>query len=422
MWNYLIVALVVFSTLLLLVLMLARFIQPEMLYAVRHALVQVKTKKAFLDYYAQRFTAANRFPDLLGDDLRYETRDSDEEDVLKRVDKMRELYRVQMLKSVVPGVKKYGKPQICIVELAGMLVNLGRKVKPDRKFKYHTVDAERLLRFICDEIRINNHEPPLEDVFDVEEWLRANPVSIEQVIEILISAIFGLSYRQRVQVKSGREEEKRTTAVKVNKGDSNKISSGEDNNHNDLQPGLTENEERSNNTPGLRTDGLSSDALPLVKVFISYSHKDRKYLGSKSLMGALEGLKAEGVEFWSDQAITTGNKWDEEIRRRISESDIALVLVSQAYLDSPYCRKTEIRSFLIEEEKRGLIIFPIMLSRCEYERHDWLKSRQFIPNENRNIEEHYGRAERRGPLFHEIRRDLRIQIENIRQTKARNSD
>src|SRR5262245_32824597 len=110
MWSYLIIVLVVFSTLLLLVLMLARFTQPEMLYAVRHALVQVKTKKAFLDYYANRFTSASRFPDLLGDDLRYETRDSDEEDVLRRVDKIRELYRVQMLKSIVPGVKKSGKP------------------------------------------------------------------------------------------------------------------------------------------------------------------------------------------------------------------------------------------------------------------------------------------------------------------------
>lgn len=119
-------------------------------------------------------------------------------------------------------------------------------------------------------------------------------------------------------------------------------------------------------------------------------------------MGALEGLKAEGVEFWSYQAITTGNKWDEGTRRRISESDIALVLLSQSYLDSSYCRKTEIRTFLIEEEKRGLIIFPIMLSRCEYERHDWLKSRQIIPNENKNIEEHYGRAERRGPLHTSI--------------------
>ncbi|HSL55107.1 MAG TPA: toll/interleukin-1 receptor domain-containing protein, partial [Pyrinomonadaceae bacterium] len=159
----------------------------------------------------------------------------------------------------------------------------------------------------------------------------------------------------------------------------------------------------------------------LVKVFVSYSHNDRKYLRPNSLMGALEGLRAEGVEFWTDQAVATGNKWDEEIRRRIAESDIALVLVSQADLDSSYCQNTEIRSFLMEVEKRGLIIFPIMLSRCEYERHDWLNSRQFIPSDNKNIEEHYGRAERRGPLFHEIRRDLRIQIENIRQSRTLSS-
>jgi hypothetical protein len=402
--------------------MLARFIQPEMLYAVRHALVQVKTKKAFLDYYANRFTSAKRFPELLGDDLRYETRDSDEQDVLRRVDKMRELYRVQMWKSIGPGVKKSGKPQICIVELGGMIVNLGRKMKPDRKFKYHTVDSERLLKFICDEIRSTNGEPPLQNVSEVEAWLTTNPISIEQVIEILISAIFGLSYRQRVQVKASQEE-KRTKEAAPNEDESRRDSiTGKDNNHNNHQPVNDENEEHSYNPPDLQPDDSTSKATPLVKVFVSYSHKDRKYLRSNSLMGALEGLKAEGVEFWTDQAIATGNKWDEEIKRRIAESDIALVLVSQAYLDSSYCKNTEIRSFLIEEEKRGLIIFPIMLSRCEYERHEWLKSRQFIPSDNKNIEEHYGRAERRGPLFHEIRRDLRIQIENIRQRKARSSN
>lgn len=207
MLTFLVILLVIFSATLLLVLMVARFIQPEMLYAVRHALVQVKSTKAFLDYYERRFVGGKRFPDLLGEDLRFETRDSDEEDVLSRVDKIRELYRVQVLKHLVPGVKKFGKPQICIVELAGMLVNLGREVKPERQFRYPIVDGERLLKVISDEIRIKNGQRPLKSVAEVEKWFTSHPISIEQVIEILISAIFGLSYRQRVQIKGFHEED-----------------------------------------------------------------------------------------------------------------------------------------------------------------------------------------------------------------------
>lgn len=217
MLNFLVVLLVIFSAILLLILMVARFIQPEMLYAVRHALGHVKSTKAFLDYYDRRFVDGKRFPDLLGEDLRFETRDSDEEDVLSRVDKIRELYRVQVLKHLVPGVKKFGKPQICIVELAGMLVNLGREVKPERQFRYPIVDGERLLKVISDEIRIKNGQQPLKTVAEVEKWFTNHPISIEQVIEILISAIFGLSYRQRVQIKGIHEEQ----LIDETKADSN---------------------------------------------------------------------------------------------------------------------------------------------------------------------------------------------------------
>lgn len=40
-----------------------------------------------------------------------------------------------------------------------------------------------------------------------------------------------------------------------------------------------------------------------IRVFISYSHQDPKYLEDKSLLGYLKGLEQEGVEFWSDNLV-----------------------------------------------------------------------------------------------------------------------
>ena len=63
-----------------------------------------------------------------------------------------------------------------------------------------------------------------------------------------------------------------------------------------------------------------------VNIFICYSHRDREYLSPDSLLGFLRGLEGEeDVELWCDQRIETGTLWDDEIRRRLNESDIVPV-------------------------------------------------------------------------------------------------
>ena len=82
-----------------------------------------------------------------------------------------------------------------------------------------------------------------------------------------------------------------------------------------------------------------------MKVFVSYSHRDAAYLAADSLLGHLKGLERDGVEFWWDERLVTGEDWDAEIRARIAGTDVALVLVSQSFLDSAYCTDVEIRGF-----------------------------------------------------------------------------
>lgn len=157
----------------------------------------------------------------------------------------------------------------------------------------------------------------------------------------------------------------------------------------------------------------------VVRVFVSYSHKDPSYLADDSLLGFLKGLSTEaGVEFWTDERITAGSFWDEEIRSRLEQSDIALVLVSQAFLDSPYCTQIEIGSFLDSCRKRGLLIFPVVLSACEWERHRWLATRQFLPAGGETIEEHYTEPGKRKRMFLRIRSELRNAIQSIREARA----
>jgi hypothetical protein len=152
-----------------------------------------------------------------------------------------------------------------------------------------------------------------------------------------------------------------------------------------------------------------------IRVFVSYSHQDQKYLANDSLLGYLKGLEREGFEFWHDQNILAGEIWNEEIRRQMALADIALVLVSQAFLNSQYCQGSEIASFIIERKKRGLVIVPIILSACNWEGYDWLRSTQFLPRNGKNVESTFKSKGKREEFFLDIFKNLQTIGSNLKR-------
>ena len=90
-------------------LLVMRFVQPEIVYGIRRGLVMVSTNKVFIDKMAGRSHVEKTFRELLMREARYETRTHDEIFILQdRIVKISELYRLLDLRR---GLVKEQKPR-----------------------------------------------------------------------------------------------------------------------------------------------------------------------------------------------------------------------------------------------------------------------------------------------------------------------
>lgn len=153
-------------------------------------------------------------------------------------------------------------------------------------------------------------------------------------------------------------------------------------------------------------------------MFVSYSHQDEEFLRRDSLLGFLSGLRHVGVEFWTDQEIPAGAAWDAAIRAQIADADVALLLVSQAFLDSEYVRDEELRLLLDRRRAQGLVVLPVLLSPCDWRAHPWLSSLQFLPRDGRTVKEDYRDEGARLRLYAQLRGELSEHAQRLRGARA----
>lgn len=141
-----------------------------------------------------------------------------------------------------------------------------------------------------------------------------------------------------------------------------------------------------------------------IRVFVCYSHKDKDKC--QELLTFLQGLDRENLHFWSDRALDPGDEWDEEIRRNLDRAEIAILLVSRYFLNSPYIRDVELQTLLMRGPTRVRLI-PIKVGPADIDEVSELSRLQILPLENRNIREHFRDRGKREALFEEIYQKLK---------------
>jgi hypothetical protein len=98
-----------------------------------------------------------------------------------------------------------------------------------------------------------------------------------------------------------------------------------------------------------------------TKIFISYSHKDTRWLEefqthlTPSVRGAM-------IDAWADTRLAPGTRWREEIQQALAEADIGVLLVTPNFLASGPIARHELPPLLAKST-----IFWIAVSASDYE-------------------------------------------------------
>ena len=112
-------------------------------------------------------------------------------------------------------------------------------------------------------------------------------------------------------------------------------------------------------------------------IFISYCNADVSW--KDRLIKQILALQDDFIDLWHDKRIQTGRDWYLEIISAIKRARLAILIVSENFLTSPFIRNEEIPVLLERQVREGLVLYPIIVRHCPWQRVEWLSRIQTQP-------------------------------------------
>jgi len=154
-----------------------------------------------------------------------------------------------------------------------------------------------------------------------------------------------------------------------------------------------------------------------LKVFFSYSHKDKKLRGE--LEKYLNHLKRQQlIVGWHDGEIGAGTEYAQEIAKQLSEAHIILLLISQDFIASDYCYNIEMQKALERHEAGEACVIPIIVRPAFWE-HTPLGKLQALPTDGRPITHWPSRERALMDVVQGIQREVDRLMKHSEETEKR---
>ena len=118
-------------------------------------------------------------------------------------------------------------------------------------------------------------------------------------------------------------------------------------------------------------------------VFVSYSREDVEE--KDELVAHLNVLRHDNVELWVDDNLAGGEEWERTILERIDRAVVAVLLVSEHFLNSDFICQTELPALNRRRQAGALTMFPIIGRSCAWESVPWLKALNVRPKNNQPV-------------------------------------
>jgi len=123
-------------------------------------------------------------------------------------------------------------------------------------------------------------------------------------------------------------------------------------------------------TVGLREKRMAPEK-PIVKCFISYAHayQDHFKVFRDDFQAATANLPFCDFKIWTDEKIPLGEDWHEAIQKAVASCDIAVLLVSDQFMNSEYIKKEEVARLFDRKATEGTLVVPVYFYPCFF--HHW---------------------------------------------------
>jgi internalin A len=117
-----------------------------------------------------------------------------------------------------------------------------------------------------------------------------------------------------------------------------------------------------------------------LKLFLSYSHKDEKYVDE--LRKDLKLMERNGqILTWYDRALPAGERWEESTLQELNSADVIVCQLSRDFLASDFCVLTELDTAIERKLAGDAELVAYVLKECGWKEVSKLKQFQVLPQD-----------------------------------------